>query len=64
MYNKEYTFNQFINEYKNDIGIILGIIIKKCKERNLTIFDRESLFKNLINLIYIKSDRLKLNINE
>ena len=62
LYTSEYTINEFIEEYKQDIGIILGIVNGECAKNGFKINNKENLFKNIVHIIYINSNRRKLKL--
>ena len=55
-----YKLKEFIQVYKREIGIILGILISNCEKNNIKIINKENLFKNMVDIIYIYSDKRKL----
>ena len=60
--NNFYNIKDFVEEYKSDIGIIFGIIESECNKNGFKIQDKNNLFKNIVNIIYINSDRHKLRL--
>jgi hypothetical protein len=57
---QNYKLKEFIQVYKREIGIILGILISNCEKNNIKIINKENLFKNMVDIIYIYSDKRKL----
>ena len=55
-----YHKGPFLECYKEEIGYILSLIKKRCKDQGYKIKEEEKLFKNLIDIIYKYSDRSKL----
>ena len=56
----KYNIKEFIKVYKQDIGIILGIVIRHSENKGFKIKNKENLFKNIVDMIYINSDKRKL----
>ena len=54
---KKYDMVEFIKVYKQDIGIILGIIVRNCNLNRFKIKNKENLFKNIVYMIYINSNK-------
>ena len=60
MLSYNYTQPQFINEYNREIGYIISLVKEKCKNKGYIIKDEKNLFKNLLYIIFIYSDKKKL----
>ena len=60
MIQPTYNYRQFIDTYRNDIGYIISKIKTVSKIKGYKINEEEKLFKNLLHIIYIHSDKKKL----
>ena len=59
-YDGKYNIKDFIKVYKQDFGIILGIVVRHSENKGFKINNKENLFKNIVDMIYINSDKRKL----
>ena len=57
---KRYTQPEFIDIYNEDIGYIFSLIKTRCTQEKYKILDEKKLFKTLLYIIFIHSDKRKL----
>lgn len=60
---KYYTTQGFKTIYEDDIIEIFKILNSEIIEKKYQVFDKQKLFKNILEYIYIHSDTRKLNVD-
>ncbi len=56
-----YGQREFIDTYRDNIGYIISLIKTTCQNKGYKIQEEQKLFKNLMYIIFIHSDKRKLS---
>ncbi len=60
MLPSNYNYRQFIDTYREPIGYMISQVKAECKIKGYKIKDEKNLFKHLMYIIFIHSDKRKL----
>jgi hypothetical protein len=52
-----YSIREFSDVYQDDIAHLLSIIQSRCQDGGYVIYDKQNLFKQVVEYIYQASDR-------